>query len=115
MLCNICGQQAKLTDSKEIYKKSYGYIYLCSCGAYVGCHKGTTKPLGTLADKELRKLRKECHSLFDDVWKNKKMSRGQDYKKLSVYMKKDLKDTHIGMFDKKDCIKLINGFKKARK
>jgi hypothetical protein len=34
----------------------------------VGCHKGTTKPLGRLADAELREWKKRAHAAFDPVW-----------------------------------------------
>ncbi|MFB5268120.1 zinc-finger-containing protein [Paenibacillus enshidis] len=40
--------------------------------AYVGVHDGTDIPLGRLANRELRELKKQCHALFDPVWKNKK-------------------------------------------
>ena len=57
--CDYCGRETEYVDSKVIYGKSYGKIYLCrNCMAYVGVHKGTDKPLGRLANAELRK-RKE--------------------------------------------------------
>ena len=46
--CDYCGRRAEFVDSKVIYGKSYGMIYLCRCCpgyAYVGVHKGTD--LGT--------------------------------------------------------------------
>lgn len=42
--CDYCGRRAEFVDSKVIYGKSYGMIYLCRCRpgyAYVGVHKGT--------------------------------------------------------------------------
>ena len=43
--CDYCGRQAEYVDSKVIYGKSYGMMYLCrNCMAYVGVHKGTDKP-----------------------------------------------------------------------
>ena len=53
--CDYCGREAEFVDSKIIYGRSYGKIYLCrNCMAYVGVHKGTDKPLGRLANAELR-------------------------------------------------------------
>lgn len=50
--CDYCGRQAEYVDSKVVYGKSYGMMYLCrNCMAYVGVHKGTDKPLGRLAQK----------------------------------------------------------------
>jgi hypothetical protein len=46
-------------------------IWLCApCNAYVGTHENSpdNKPLGTLADPELRQLRMQCHKLFDSCW-----------------------------------------------
>lgn len=70
--CDYCGRRAEFVDSKVIYGKSYGMIYLCRCCpgyAYVGVHKGTDRPLGRLADMELRELKKLAHAAFDPLWK----------------------------------------------
>ena len=57
--CDYCGRETEYVDSKVIYGKSYGKIYLCrNCMAYVGVHKGTDKPLGRLANAELRNWKK---------------------------------------------------------
>ena len=49
-VCPYCGAVSILTDSKVVYGKSYGMIYLCrnypKCDAYVGVHKRTNEPLG---------------------------------------------------------------------
>ena len=38
--CDYCGRETEYVDSKVIYGKSYGKIYLCrNCMAYVGVHK----------------------------------------------------------------------------
>ena len=59
--CDYCGRETEYVDSKVIYGKSYGKIYLCrNCMAYVGVHKGTDKPLGRLANAELRNWKKGC-------------------------------------------------------
>ena len=67
MKCRYCNGDVSIKDSSIIYQQSYGLIHICdSCGAFVGCHKGTSNPLGTLANAELRELRKQAHSVFDD-------------------------------------------------
>jgi len=106
--CPYCGQRAKYVDSKIVYGKSYGMIYLCSdCDAYVGVHKGTDKPLGRLADKELRYWKMAAHEAFDPIWKTKRMKRNQAYKWLAERMGLSPKETHIGMFDVSQCKKVI--------
>ena len=53
--CDYCQASAELVDSKVIYGRSYGLMWLCRpCGAWVGTHEGTEKPLGRLANADLR-------------------------------------------------------------
>lgn len=56
-ICPYCGGRVIFTDSSAIYGgRSYGMIYLCTnCNASVGVHKGTRKPLGTLAQHRTQK------------------------------------------------------------
>src|SRR3990172_3378996 len=87
MICPYCNEEALLIDSKDYYSNgvSYGMMYFCRpCNAYVGCHKNSKehKPLGILANRELRELRKEAHKLFDPLWQSKKMARKKAYKIL---------------------------------
>ena len=116
LACDYCGGNAHLVDSKEVYGRSYGMIYLCrTCNAYVGVHKGTTKPLGRLANVELRKAKISAHTAFDSLWKRKielaKCSKFQarkaGYKWLAQELGIDGKDCHIGMFDVAMCNRVI--------
>ncbi|MBO5020697.1 MAG: hypothetical protein J6D52_08545 [Clostridia bacterium] len=64
-ICRYCGGKVILTDSSQIYGKDYGKIFLCTtCNAFVGVHKKTEKPLGTLANSILRSKRKETHQVY---------------------------------------------------
>jgi hypothetical protein len=106
-ICPYCGGKPELTDSIEIYGKSYGDIYLCRpCRAWVGTHKGSRKPLGRLANEELREWKKRAHFYFDRLWKSKRSkrkARSKGYKWLSEQLKTELNNTHIGMFDVELC------------
>ena len=90
-------------------------IYLCRpCHAWVGVHKGTSKALGRLANKELREAKKAAHATFDPLWKRKMkqgykkhVARGKGYKWLSQQLSIDPKDCHIGMFDVDMCEKVV--------
>lgn len=107
IICPYCDNPAELKDSSVIYGKSYGLVYICfSCNAYVGTHRNTDRPLGTLANQELRKLRKECHNLFDRLWLTKKMTRHEAYKWLAKQLGLDVEQCHIGMFDVEQCKKV---------
>lgn len=101
--------KTKFCDSSVVYGKSYGNIYLCdNCNAYVGTHKYDNKtPLGRLANKKLRELKKEAHKYFDKIWKNGSKSRRESYKWLSMKLNIPIEYTHIGMFSEKTCKKVI--------
>ena len=110
--CRYCGHEVILTSNAEIYGKEYGNgkCYLCrNCRAFVGIHTGTTIPLGTLANDELRKARNEAHKLFDKLWKSptRIMTRYEAYKWLANKMNLKIEETHIALFEIKQCNKVI--------
>lgn len=109
VICNYCGNEAKLVSSKSFYGRSYGtHLYVCwECDARVGTHRNSLVPLGTLANRELRQLRKECHQHFDVLWKSRKMSRSQAYHWLRKKMNLSREEAHIGMFNKSQCKELL--------
>lgn len=111
--CDYCGRKTEFVDNKIIYGKSYGsrMIYLCrNCMAYVGVHKGTAKPLGRLANAQLRYWKKQAHEAFDPLWKcgRFKNNRKVAYAWLAGKMELPVEKTHIGMFDVGDCKRVIS-------
>lgn len=56
-----------------------------SCLNFVGTHhKGeSTKPLGCIPNKEMKKIRMQIHAILDPIWQNREMSRAEVYKKVS--------------------------------
>ncbi|MCL2220985.1 MAG: DUF3268 family zinc-finger domain-containing protein [Oscillospiraceae bacterium] len=116
--CPYCGKSARLIDSKEIYGKSYGMAYICHpCDAYVGTHMNTNKPLGRLANRELRLWRRKAHDSFDPLWKTGRFKgrRKSAYKWLSRKMKIPEEKTHIAMFDVDQCKQVIATVSEERK
>jgi len=121
VLCPYCKKEATLTSSEAIYGKHFGMIYLCyPCDAWVGVHKDTDHPLGTLANAELRDWRKWAHKEFDPIWQKrfeegsktnprykKAMARGGRYKRLSILMEIPMHQCHIGMFDVDQCKEVV--------
>lgn len=115
--CPYCGKKANLVDSSEIYNgRSYGLVWLCRpCRAYVGVHEGTEKPLGRLANKELREWKVKAHSAFDRLWKTKIIRDGCSKTKarkagcrwLAGELGVSVKQCHIGMFDVNDCKRVV--------
>lgn len=108
-VCPYCGTKPELIDSADIYNgTSYGPIFICRpCGAYVGVYENTNKPLGRLANVELRKLKKQAHEVFDQIWKLKYKRRYYAYRWLSEKLQRPYEYTHIGMMDIGECQKVI--------
>ena len=127
IFCPYCHARAELVDSKYIYGTDYGNkIWVCKnfpvCDAYVGAHKKSDKPFGSLANAELRELRMECHNKFDKLWKTRiwpdrvkrqdyedqRQARSDCYRWLRKIMEIEEEDkTHIGMFDIAQCQRLL--------
>lgn len=114
IICNICGStNVNLVSNSYIYGKEYGkypYVYLCSnCKAYVGVHPNN-KPLGILADDEMRTLRKQCHDLFDKKWNTKK-ERTEQYNVLGSKLGLEKGKCHFSWMNKnelRNAIKELN-------
>lgn len=107
--CPYCGQPAEWVENREIYGRNYGrsyMAYLCrDCNAYVGCHRNTRKPLGTLANFEPRELRKRAHAHIDPVWKGGALSRKEVYARLSAHFGERV---HIGQSDIERCLQILD-------
>lgn len=117
--CIYCGSPVLFADSKLIYGKSYGNMYICSnesCRATVGCHKEgefKNEPLGRLADATLRHWKQLAHAAFDQLWlgKSKIMTRKEAYKIMGNLMGLEPDFCHIGMFNVEQCQELIQKLK----
>ena len=112
VMCPYCDYEAQYIDSKEVYSKSYGMIYCCwPCDARVGVHKGTDRPLGRLANAELRKWKIKAHAAFDPMWKRDGMKRGAAYKWLRDALGVPKTECHIGKMDVDMCMNVVDLFK----
>lgn len=92
-------------DRKDLHRHNF---WECSkgCGAYVGCHHGSSggrKPLGRLADASLRAAKGRAHRAFDPLWEKKLMKRTQAYTWLAEKLGIPVEACHIGMFDVMQC------------
>jgi len=77
--------------------------WICSCGI-MWWDGGTSTP----ATQEVFNLRKQCHKLFDELWKSGGYTRKNAYKRLCKIMELPSSKCHIGMFQKEECFKLLN-------
>ena len=115
-ICRYCGGVIRVVPARKIYGASTDRlglsnenIYLCqNCNARVGCHKGTNRPLGNVANEVLRLKRRETHQVFDAFWQGNGMSRTKAYKWLAAQMQLSEKDTHIGGFEMDQCQQVID-------
>lgn len=119
-ICDYCGKSSDRVTGREVYPHlphlAGKIIYRCEpCGAWVGCHPGTDKPLGRLANAGLRRAKVAAHAAFDPLWKakiareecSKKLARGLGYQWLAGQLGIDPKDCHIGMFDEATCRRVV--------
>ncbi len=116
-ICRYCGGVIRLVPAESIYgiaaAKRLGLlgekIYQCqNCNARVGCHKGTARPLGNVANETLRMKRMETHQIFDAYWREKGMSRTAAYRWLANRLHRPVQKTHIGSFEMDECQRVIN-------
>jgi hypothetical protein len=110
--CDYCYFEAELVSGDKIYPHrgdlfSKMFWRCVSCDAYVGCHPGTSQPLGRLANAELRRAKQAAHKAFDPLWQSGKMSRTQAYRRLAEQMGMSQKECHIGMFTTQQCEEAI--------
>jgi len=98
--CIECGATGhSLSDGRrayphrpDLYSKPF---WFCSCGAFVGCHPGTKKALGSPAGKATKRARMDAHAAFDPIWKGKQMGRSDAYRWLAAALGIEPRDCHI--------------------
>ena len=111
--CDYCHRDAKRVGAEKIYPHRRDLIgkwfWECEpCGAYVGCHPGTTNALGRLANAELRRAKQGVHRVLDPLWKSKKMCRSEAYALLAKGLNIAPQNCHVGMFDVHTCEAAVN-------
>ena len=120
VICPYCQTDAALVTGREIYphRKDLAdkYFHRCrACDAWVGCHPGTSAPLGRLADKTLRAWKSAAHAAFDPLWRRKMEKQGitkaaarsAGYAWLAEQLQIAPADCHIGMFDDGMCKRVV--------
>lgn len=114
--CPYCSADAEFVDSAEVYRKSYGMMFLCRpCNAYVGCQGSSDKPIGRLANKQLRYWKVKAQEAFGNIWQARLKVESVSTKKavagaydwLAEQLNIKRSDCNIGMFDVETCIKVV--------
>lgn len=104
-----CGGELALTDGREIYPHRPDLFtrrfWICRpCMAYVGCHPGTTRPLGQPAGPALRQARIRAHAALDPLWQSGWMSRNDVYRELSGILGYEV---HVAQSNEQQCERII--------
>lgn len=110
--CDYCGGNAPLVTGRDVYPHRpdlyHKRFYKCyPCDALVGCHPGTTAPLGRLANAALRKAKMAAHAAFDPLWRNGAGRRSSRYRWLARQLGIRESLCHIGMFDLDMCARVV--------
>lgn len=121
-ICRYCGGIIRLVPSEAVYGasaerlgKQGEKIFQCqNCGARVGCHKGTGRPLGNVANEILRLKRIEAHQVFDSLWKSRNMDRTAAYRWLAKELGLPMRTAHIGGLEMDQCQRVIDLCKEER-
>lgn len=122
LVCVECnGTEAGLVSGAVIYPHlpnlSRKKFWRCPCGAYVGCHPGTSEALGRPAGPETRKARGYVHAILDPLWRNapdlyppdakafgiRKVARTRCYEWLADKMGLTADECHTAMFTIDQC------------
>lgn len=117
VFCPYCGRRAVLRpityvigENRRIFDPDQ-MVYVCSaypaCNAYVAANKKNLRPLGSLADGELRNLRIQAHRALRSLWQNGYLSEKDAYHWLSGKLGLPEKDTHIAKFSHYRCKETI--------
>ena len=119
MRCPYCGSPVVYRSADGIYRdnSSGTMLYVCSrypeCDSYVRVHAGTNIPVGSMANHELRTLRRTAHHCFDQLYESGYMSKQDAYQWLvdlimhSVIMLKIPMMRGIGRNHLRHCLKDI--------
>lgn len=118
--CPYCGAKATLHPASYVYgeaAKTENMLYVCDrypkCDSYVGAHKKSKLPMGTLANGDLRNRRIQAHKAFDWMWKSGLMTKWQAYKWMQGKLCLNEEQAHIAKFSEYMCDRLIEECGKA--
>lgn len=99
--CPYCGNAATLSArAGEVVV----HLWLCRpCNASVGCCRGSTVPLGTLANANLRAARARARDAFNLIWRLGGKSKKGAYMWLAAKLGIEPKVCHFDLFTDEQC------------
>lgn len=112
--CPYCKAPSVLTKGSAIFPfrtdlAELPYFRCAPCDAHVGCHPGTTSPLGSLAGPALRKARAAAHAAFDPTWRGigTPGARRRAYTALARELGLTVHACHIAWLDESECARVV--------
>lgn len=117
MRCPYCGAPVVYRSADGIYRNNKGaMLYVCShypdCDSYVRVHTGTKLPVGSMANRELRALRRTAHFYFDQLYQSGLMTKQEAYQWMANLIGAPLSQAHIGYLREYYCTQIIEESKK---
>ena len=119
--CPYCSSPVTLRSADGIYRDNSAGVklYVCSrypeCDAYVRVIPGTSTPVGSMANGELRALRRDAHRHFDLLHQTGLMSKGEAYVWLAGMLQAPMSQAHIGYLGAYYCKQVIDESSKMLK
>ncbi len=118
IFCCGCGHDvaAKKVKGDFIYSNradlSEKILYFCeACKNYVGTHKDSGNPLGSIPTKEIREKRMEIHKLIDPLWRSGKVNRGHCYQMISQKLGYEFHTAQISSLEEAELvIKIVKNY-----
>lgn len=109
--CPYCGSQAYLQPAKVVYgdrtRDPAAKVYVCArypaCDSYVSAYRATLLPMGTLANRPLRRKRIMAHDALDRLCAAGYMTKTEAYHWLQVQMGLPESEAHIAKFSELRC------------
>lgn len=113
--CPYCGSQAFLRPASVLNRHDPRYdnekYYVCArypfCDSYVRAHADSQLPMGTLANKALRRKRREAHIALQSLLDSGLMTKKEVYRWLQVQMGLPEEEAHIAKFSERRCEEVI--------
>lgn len=113
--CPYCGSKAFLRPAALVRQgkstEPGEEVYVCArypaCDSYVAAHRVSRLPMGTLANRELRRKRRQAHLALNRLWENGMMSKREAYHWLQIQMGLPESEAHIAKFSEMRCEQVI--------
>jgi hypothetical protein len=110
--CPYCTSPVEFVSKRALYQVSpaKAMVYRCSrasCDAYIGCRAGTDIAIGTLANPETRRARREAYACLNAVIESGRMSKNEAYAWLENLLGLPYNRRGIGWLDDHECKILV--------